>query len=463
MMKKHFCTLRGLTALLLAAALMLSCAACSGASPAAPAALPADSDVPASVSAPEPAPIPEPEPEPEPDPEPQLSDDWQDLQLMLNDELLTIPFSAERLGGQGYRFGFEDYGEALLLLPGNTWDHIGTTLVYRDGQGGLASVVDRYDKYKELYVGYIYLLNPNGEDTSRKKCFVGRIRIDAQKDAGGQLNEGAQYAVFPGGITIESTREEVVAAYGEPDETTNVMHTFLGEEYTVPYEILRYRVNVEKDNVKDIFMEFHFDEAGILLSMEIGFEPVDETNLTMPASGPSDGENDDGSDIPDGMTQEEWELYLALVAANNRRPKSTGNGSSGSTRQPIDVTGKNEAPADAVERVEEFLAKYPTGTTWDDNTVYKNFVACAAYAFQAQHLAFGEDADYVYSKDPADIRQYSIVRISTTSSASHWVFVLSVNEDGTMTTAEGNVNGKVMIGATRTIDANRIYEIWNPA
>ena len=158
------------------------------------------------------------------------------------------------------------------------------------------------------------------------------------------------------------------------------------------------------------------------------------------------------------------EILLRQMAGTPKTNGTTNLPSNGSTTRPtVDVTGKNEAPADATERVNEFLAKYPTGTTWDDNTVYKNFVACAAYAFQAQHLAFGADADYVWSKDPADIRQYSIVRISTTSSASHWVFVLSVNEDGTMTTAEGNVNGKVMIGATRTIDANRIYEIWNPA
>lgn len=436
MMEKYFCTLRSLTALVLAAALALSCAACSGASPAAPAALQADSDVPASVSAPEPAPIPEPEPEPEPDPEPQLSDDWQDLQLMLNDELLTIPFSVGRLSGQGYRCGFEDYGEDLLILSGNTWDHIGNTLVYRDGQGGLASVVDRYDKYKELYVGYIYLLNPNEEDTSRKECFVGRIRLDAQKDAGGQLNEGAQYAVFPGGITIESTREDVVAAYGEPDEATNVVHTFLGEEFTVPYEILRYTVNVGQDNVKDIFMEFRFDEAGILLSMEIGYEPIDETSVTMPAFGPSDRENGDE------------------------------NGSTGGND---DEPGEKEQEEDEQklrkERLAEFLEKYPPGTPWDDDTTYKNFTACAAYAWQALHTTFGSDNydDYVYSKDPADIRQYSIVRISTPSSISHWVFVLQVNEDGTMTTAEGNVNGKVVIGYTRRIDANRIYEIWNYA
>ena len=126
------------------------------------------------------------------------------------------------------------------------------------------------------------------------------------------------------------------------------------------------------------------------------------------------------------------------------------------------VDDKNAGTEEQAARLDAFLQAHPHGSTWNNNNIYKNYGACAAFAVQAQQTIFGEDADYVWSNDLNDIRQYSAVELMLTS-GTHWVFILEVNEDGTYKVAEGNVNGKVRIGCNYTITQNMVDGMWNPA
>lgn len=250
--------------LALAAALILGCTGCSGEASGTPEASSAASAA-ASASLPESEPLPEPEPEPEPEPAPELPDDWQDLQLILNGELFTIPFSVEQLQQQGYHF--YDDAAAEEMIPANCWDQFGSDMNFRDGQGGepnLAVLLSGTGKGGAL--AHITFLNPNEEEAPRKDCLVTLISIEAQKDENGQMNEGAQYAVFPGGITIESTKDDVLAAYGEPTERY--------ESPDSPTDLLQYQVQVWENNVNYVTVEFQFDKEGILLFMKIGYAPM---------------------------------------------------------------------------------------------------------------------------------------------------------------------------------------------
>ena len=149
------------------------------------------------------------------------------------------------------------------------------------------------------------------------------------------------------------------------------------------------------------------------------------------------------------------------------------------TQTPTPARFKNTGTEEQAARLQEFLDAYPQGTPWDDYTMYKtNYLGCAAYAFQAQHTVFGTDdqADYVWSDDIADIRQYSIVYYSGGSTTGHWVFILSVDEitsdafgpvSVTVTVAEGNYNSHVCIGNTITLYRNMgeqvFFELYNYA
>lgn len=267
-MRKHVCALHSLIALVLAAALVLGSAGCSGEASGAPDASSATPDAApsaASASLPEPEPEGESLPGPESGPEPELSDDWQDLELILNGEKLTIPFSVEQLLQQGYSFYEDDTAEEMI--PSNCWDQFGSEMNFRDGQGGapnLGALLSGTGKGGAPV--HITFLNPNEEEAPRKECLVAAISIEAQKDENGQMNEGAQYAVFPGGITIESTKDDVLAAYGEPST--------LWEFPDSPTDLLRYEVSVRENNVNLVTVEFQFDKEGTLLFMKIGYWPM---------------------------------------------------------------------------------------------------------------------------------------------------------------------------------------------
>lgn len=164
----------------------------------------------------------------------------------------------------------------------------------------------------------------------------------------------------------------------------------------------------------------------------------------------------------------EQELLNRLIAQQNARNahQNQATAAQSSQNKQNQQTPYADATFTATEeqaqRVDEFLEAHPHGSKWDNSNHYGSYVACAAFAIEAQQCAFGEDADYVMSKDPQDLRQFSAVQVQLTGGL-HWIFIMSVNEDGTVTIAEGNVNGKVVIGTTCYLDPDMIVVMWNPA
>lgn len=97
--------------------------------------------------------------------------------------------------------------------------------------------------------------------------------------------------------------------------------------------------------------------------------------------------------------------------------------------------------------------KYPEGTSWTNDNyyewkggIYSGGYGCAAFAMRLSDEAFGSRPARKYTSK-AKVRVGDILRINNDT---HSVIVLAVNEDGTVTIAEGNYNASVHWG--RKID-----------
>ena len=230
--------------------------------------------------------------------------------------------------------------------------------------------------------------------------------------------------------------------------------------------------------------------------------PTPGTDVTAPSvDNKTDEKTDEKADNKtdekneNGLTEEQQRLYEALLRQISSRPISPGLPSTPGQRDQQQQKAesylpdeqlkyKNIATEDEIARVEEYLAKYPDGTPWDNDThcdlisSYPGFTGCAAYAFQAQCIATGTD-HFVSSKNPSDIRKYSVVMTSSNIAVSHYIFVLSVDrvvvdshgniEYVEVTAAEGNYNSQVKIGRkvkllySSPAGPNLFLEVYNPA
>lgn len=107
--------------------------------------------------------------------------------------------------------------------------------------------------------------------------------------------------------------------------------------------------------------------------------------------------------------------------------------------------------------VDGMLEAYPSGTKWNEKTTYRGNTGCGAYVTMMADKVYGQkDAmdtvmtSYVREADiKANLKPYSVAHVY---GGTHWVFILEVNEDGTVRVAEGNVGGRVSIGAIYKVD-----------
>lgn len=107
--------------------------------------------------------------------------------------------------------------------------------------------------------------------------------------------------------------------------------------------------------------------------------------------------------------------------------------------------------------VEAMLKEYPSGTKWDSNTTYRGSTGCGAYVDMMADRMYGQAnainrcmTRYFGKSDiKANLQPYSVAHVY---GGTHWVFILEVYEDGTARVAEGNVGGRVSIGAIYSVD-----------
>jgi hypothetical protein len=99
---------------------------------------------------------------------------------------------------------------------------------------------------------------------------------------------------------------------------------------------------------------------------------------------------------------------------------------------------------------------YPTGMVWTNDTYYKckgkgyatGGFGCAAFAYMISDLLYG-NADYHKSSDLNDLQPFDVVELYH---GKHTVFVISVNDNDTVTVAEANVSNMVRWGAEYSVD-----------
>lgn len=107
------------------------------------------------------------------------------------------------------------------------------------------------------------------------------------------------------------------------------------------------------------------------------------------------------------------------------------------------------------EGLKQLESTYPTGTyygpdcyyMWRANSVYRGGYGCAGFAYMLSDAVFG-DEPAVKLMGNSDVQKYDCIELFNNE---HTAFVLSVNLDGTVTVAEGNVNQKVVWGSTYLI------------
>ena len=161
-----------------------------------------------------------------------LSDDLYSFQLMLNGEIFTLPFAFEELYERGWS---NDNIDDQTLNP-NT-----RTLSDRIHNGE-----------QEISVAFI---NTGENVLALRYTNVGRISI-SQRQLDSFRNDAE--VIFPGGITIGSTEEEVIALHGEPSE---YRETALARElsyYLDIYDGIRISIDIDTNLVSEMTMTNFF-------------------------------------------------------------------------------------------------------------------------------------------------------------------------------------------------------------
>jgi len=200
------------------------------------------------------APTPEPSPEPTPEPEPDhdtdiepdnneadaplqqhvaptgLSDDLFSFMFSLDGALFTLPFSFEELAAYGWEW---DDPRSVSLRPNQR----GASKRMRNEDG----------------IFWLTTVNTSSDVVYSHESNVGTISIDRF-----DFDRGGTALILPGGITIGSTYDEVLAAYGEPSERRPYSNTAMTRNlvYSVgAYATVTIAIDIETDIVFSLRME----------------------------------------------------------------------------------------------------------------------------------------------------------------------------------------------------------------
>lgn len=124
----------------------------------------------------------------------ELGDSWDSYTVQVNDTVVTLPCTTAELEAAGVELDSEYTPEDYVVNAGEydiAW--------FEDASGD------------SIMVG---MINKGSEPAAIKDCQVGSISVDAWS-----LTNGSLKVIFPGGIQIGSTEADLLAAYGEPDDS----------------------------------------------------------------------------------------------------------------------------------------------------------------------------------------------------------------------------------------------------
>lgn len=126
-------------------------------------------------------------------PSSELGETWDSYTVQINDKVLTLPCTYEELRAAGLTLDTEETPEDYIV---NANEYV--TAFFEDENDNyiMADLVNGTDKAKTV-----------------KECLIGGISVS---DYG--VSEGGITIIFPGGLKIGSTREEMLEKYGNTDD-----------------------------------------------------------------------------------------------------------------------------------------------------------------------------------------------------------------------------------------------------
>ena len=123
-----------------------------------------------------------------------LGSDWESYTVQINDTVVTLPCTLADLEATGVTLDREYTPEDYVV---NTGEYELAWFMDANGNELMIDMINNTDGPLEL-----------------KDCLVGGITVYSY-----DVEDGSLTVIFPGGIQIGSAQEDVLAAYGEPDDT----------------------------------------------------------------------------------------------------------------------------------------------------------------------------------------------------------------------------------------------------
>ena len=95
------------------------------------------------------------------------------------------------------------------------------------------------------------LINTSGEAKKAEECLVGGISVDEYG-----LSEGGLSILFPGGIAVGTAKDDVLAKYGETEDTYegDSLHMFTWSDESSYFSQCEIDIDPETDNVCQMSM-----------------------------------------------------------------------------------------------------------------------------------------------------------------------------------------------------------------
>lgn len=161
----------------------------------------------------------------------ELGDKWDSYTVQIGEKVVTLPCSISDLEAAGLALDTED-------TPGDTAveadDYV---LAYFVDKNGNEVMVD--------------LINTSGEAKKAEECLVGGISVDEYG-----LSEGGLSILFPGGIAVGTAKDDVLAKYGETEDTYegDSLHMFTWSDESSYFSQCEIDIDPETDNVCQMSM-----------------------------------------------------------------------------------------------------------------------------------------------------------------------------------------------------------------
>lgn len=163
-----------------------------------------------------------------------LGANWDCYQVQINDKVLTLPCTIAEMESAGL-FLDTDYTEEDYVVNKNEY-----TLAYFEDARGNSVMVD--------------LINMTGTPLSAKECMIGAISVSDY-----DLDEGGITVIFPGGIQMGTSLDDVLAKYGNTDDVYKgeTLHMYTWSDNESFYRSCEIDFDADTGEVCEMIMEHY--------------------------------------------------------------------------------------------------------------------------------------------------------------------------------------------------------------